>query len=953
MLAFGLSIALFVFWGVLGYAFLAVLKIRRSSVQNMLLAPVIGVSVTLLPVFWLNRAGLPIAHFGVVLAIVLLLISIGTLWYFRPIFPLKQYWPFAAVLLLALFLTGRPLLEFGFNWLSYANDDMANYVLEATRRLNHGFFDIPNTGQFASGSDYSLPYWFFYLSVISARTGVEMLIAWTSSLTGLAPLKIFMPLILALHLVLISSAGALAHHARRLRPVALMTCVLLSFSALTSLGALYQLIAQVSGLGLLIGCMTVLLRPFTDVPERLNLRHGVLVALLVSAFSITYPELTPFLGLGFILYWMLGLIRRRLVLRPLLGVFAIAIPLAFIVLGEYVLMFVGFLQNQVTAGLTPNSIIASLFPYYLIPSGLAYLWGFQSLSHLSTEPLLSITISFGGLLLFITIVFAGWQTWQLNPSASMTVVMFVLGMRLFMQSGDFGLFKLAMFIQPFMLATVAFTCFRLAKRGVWQVTPLLVLALAGLAVQTSYVETSRGLVGASGGLTEISGASQLRIFDEFETLVSQVDPRFVVLDTSNVSLAKLQTTLLRGRESAFPSRDFFGGLVAKTPRYEWLRSSIPKAAVALRASWNQRFVNAGFILQNNSSPVPTNKFTTDNMQPPSIKFDDVYLITTMPRLNLFNRSQYGLFEERNFIAFPWSQVENHLIFITSQLGEHYYLPTNRPQVSFYQLEPDPYFIGNTMAGIGRHFLFQVVNPSPQTRFVLDLTTTLKSDGKNELPPAIAIGAERQQFPMVGRGSARVFSPPLTPQMILGRPYFGIDMGVDGVRFQENRTGLMALYGTDSLLDPRYLTGFARNISLVSEQQYDRMTPPSQVVNFPTDLANPNLEYSGLYEDGWVAETAYLSLTQPETASPLVIRGSVPMIYDPSFSTELIVMVDGQEIARKTLVPGDFELRAIVPSETGRRRIDLRFSNLQQLPAPDNRPSAALLKFVGFETQLMP
>lgn len=68
MLAFGLSIALFVFWGVLGYAFLAVLKIRRSSVQNMLLAPVVGVSVTLLPVFWLNRTGLPNTHFGTALA---------------------------------------------------------------------------------------------------------------------------------------------------------------------------------------------------------------------------------------------------------------------------------------------------------------------------------------------------------------------------------------------------------------------------------------------------------------------------------------------------------------------------------------------------------------------------------------------------------------------------------------------------------------------------------------------------------------------------------------------------------------------------------------------------------------------------------------------------------------------------------------------------------------------
>jgi len=55
MLAFGFSTGLFSYFGVLGYVVLAVLKIRRSSVQNMLLAPVAGVSVILLPVFWLNH----------------------------------------------------------------------------------------------------------------------------------------------------------------------------------------------------------------------------------------------------------------------------------------------------------------------------------------------------------------------------------------------------------------------------------------------------------------------------------------------------------------------------------------------------------------------------------------------------------------------------------------------------------------------------------------------------------------------------------------------------------------------------------------------------------------------------------------------------------------------------------------------------------------------------------
>ena len=950
MLAFGLSILLFVYWGVLGYAVLAALKIRRNSVQNMLLAPVVGMSLTLLPVFWLNHAGLPIAYFGTALSIVLFLTSIGTLCFLRPILPLKQYWPFAAVLFLALFLTGRPMLEFGFNWLSYPNADMVNYVLGATRMFNFGFFDIPNTEQFVSGSDYSLSLWFFNLSDAGARVGVEKLIAWTSSLTGLLPLKIFMPLILALHLVLISSAGALAHQTRRLRPVALMTCVLLAFSALTSLGTLYQLIAQVSGLGLLIGCTTVLLRPFTDVPERLNLRHGVLVALLVSALSITYPEVTPFLALAFILYWTLGLIRRRLVLRPLLGVFAISISLALVALGEYVLMIVSFFRLLGSVYVSTNgNLKPGIFLYYLVPSGLANLWGFQSIMHLSPEPLLSATIFWGGLLLFLAIVPAGWQAWHLNPPASMMFVMFVLGVRLFMQQDGFGLFKLVMIVQPFLLATVVLIWFQLAKRRVWQVTPLLLLALAGLAIQTSYVETSRGLIGTTGGFPELPGGSQSRIHDELYSLVERVDPKVVVSDTPNILQAELQALGLRGRESTFPSRDI-SFITELGKGYQWLRPDIPQAAAALNASWEQRFVNADFDLQNNFVLDSTNNFVIDNVQPPAISSDGVFLVTTTPRLNLLNRSQYDSFENLNYVAIPWAQAKNHLIYISSQLGQHYYLPLDLNRVSFFQLERDLYYPGRMMVGFGRYFLFQVVNPTPQTRFVLDLTTTLQSDGKNKLPPAIAIGADRQLFPFVGRGSARVISPPITPQIIEGRPYIMIDMGVDGVRFQNPRTGLMALYGTDISLDSRYLIGFARNISLISEQQYANMKPPSFLGNFPADLANPNLEYSGLYEDGWVAEAAYLYLTQPDTASPLVIRGSVPIIDKPSFSTELIVLVDGQELARKVLLPGEFELRLPVPSVVGRRRIDLRFSTLQVLPAPDRRPAAALLKFIGFDAK---
>src|SRR5439155_3422792 len=119
--------------------------------------------------------------------------------------------------------------------------------------------------------------------------------------------------------------------------------------------------------------------------------------------------------------------------------------------------------------------------------------------------------------------------------------------------------------------------------------------------------------------------------------------------------------------------------------------------------------------------------------------------------------------------------------------------------------------------------------------------------------------ERQRLPMVGRGSARVFSPPMTPQIIEGRAFLGLDMGVDGEPFPERRSGLMALYGTDVALDRRRPVGFLRDISLVSQEEYGRLAPPSKLESFPADLENPDLEYSGIYEDGRVSEASYFQL----------------------------------------------------------------------------------------------
>ena len=134
----------------------------------------------------------------------------------------------------------------------------------------------------------------------------------------------------------------------------------------------------------------------------------------------------------------------------------------------------------------------------------------------------------------------------------------------------------------------------------------------------------------------------------------------------------------------------------------------------------------------------------------------------------FNRLHHGDRSDRNFYVLPVAEARNHLVFVASERGMPYWAGGGKAMYALYQLENEPTFYrGSTMAGVGRHLLFQVLNPSETVRVVLELTSSYKSDGVNALPPAYAVGEHRLPVGLVGRGSARFVSPPLRPQMIKG------------------------------------------------------------------------------------------------------------------------------------------------------------------------------------------
>jgi lipopolysaccharide transport system permease protein len=101
-------------------------------------------------------------------------------------------------------------------------------------------------------------------------------------------------------------------------------------------------------------------------------------------------------------------------------------------------------------------------------------------------------------------------------------------------------------------------------------------------------------------------------------------------------------------------------------------------------------------------------------------------------------------------------------------------------------------------------------------------------------------------------------------------------------------------------------------------------------------------------DGWLASFSSFEVSRGDDGVVAVIQGTVPMIANPEFTTELRVRVNGVETKRQQLKVGKFRVLADVPPGSDRWRVELRFSAVQRLPAPDGRRVAAHIESLSFE-----
>jgi len=932
MVALLITLLLFLYFAIIGYAILQVFPSRLKPALNLLIAPTIGLCATLLPVFYLNRFGVPVKNFSIPLTLTLLALSVLVLWRNRPVIAPRRVAIVSILGLLTLLLTSWPMLLYGLDWMAVANDDMANYCLAAQRFYHEGFFDKPNIQDIINGSNYSQAYWFMHVAG-GARPGSELMLAWAWGVTGIEAPRIFMPVISALHLCLAFAVSGLAAIATKRRRVWQIALLLFAINPLSSWGVHQQLIGQVGGLLLLVVSISLLFRDARQSTPGTTIKGLVVPVMTIGGLLIWYPEGLPFLGLSWIIFLIASVLFSKRSIRPIVIYTLILGALVILALPQYGISAIKFMLAQsrsVGAGVKGDPT-GLLFPYYLVPTGMPAFWGLSPVHRgIPSDPVgsLGFIAALALMLLLGKLIFNGVK--DKNPSACVLVVMCILALALYRNMNDFGLYKLAMYAQPFVIALLASSFHQITIRPMWVLYLLLVVVLP-LQTLSQFFYTYRSTGEAPGSAVEIQHGSSKKVLSQLKTFFEQLtvessgkNEQFVS-PVDNVVLAKLMAFYSRGLQIIFTSRDFFGGI-------------------------------ASFA----DTPVLYSKYSKERMRVESSLYTGRTIYLDGQEVNFFVPSGLNSRAEgfRTIVACNQGAISSpcsgalHILdpketspvsFIHSDIGAHYY-SGNRKNASFFQAESDIYFPG-VFHSFGRYALIQALGDIDNARFVFDMSGTLQKKRGASLT-TVTISTEKTSVPFrfVGRGSGRIYSDPIDLKSF---EYMLIDMNIVPETFPNKKTLLRFLYGGDVLIDMRRLTYFVRKFGVLANTEYQALKPPHALSNFPTDLADRGLEYSGIYEDGWVSERSFFVLTPKPDTRYLVIKGMVPQIDVPDFRNTLAVSIDGREVVKQPLGLGVFEVKAPVSANGQRHRIDLAFDRYRVLPGADGRSTSGKIQFIGF------
>jgi hypothetical protein len=915
-----IAVCVFAFWWLVGLAGLTALRVSTSEARNALAAPVVGSAFTVIPLFLLSYAGLsmhaaaPFVAAGIGAASVVVLVRL------RPQVH-KVAIPVALICLAEVGLVARPFFEFGFHWYANANDDMANYVLSATELVGHGLLTPVNWA--AVAHDRGFPSTLNALHIAGSRPGADITLASVASVTGRPANQLFMVTIVAFQMLAVCGTAAFTMSATRRVWAGVLAAGLFALSPVAAFGMLQQLLPQQWAIALAAVLFAFLLsrRLHSESPPA---GEVAVIGLLAAAVTVVYVELASTLIVAYGLYLLVLALRREIaVKRVATRLWLPGILLIVVLLNGYLWTEISYVRHQAASGFSGSGGTRGpdIFGYSLVPAALPGFLGLQVQNPSTLAPHLALSIIASILIIAIVIAGSAIALRRANPVAAVAIAYAIVGFALAVSGADFGMYKLFMYVQPFLIAVVASWFGRAPRRwAAAAAVPLVVIVVAQISTQAVYVHRSRHPI----DLRQVSSSELLPTFRQ-DFAASQ---RPVVTITDNPTLAKLEASMVGSRPLYLISSNIFGSFVNGARRSLHQRND---AVAAVIAGWTRRTFDV--------RPGVTDRFDENTRAQALIARHRCNVIAPSGSLLALNRYVYPEGEPA-LLDRRCGDLSNFLVFTNSTLGNGFYSAfLHRRDVTFYQLEHDTAFPAATFSGVGRYILFRVLDPSPTFRVMLTLTEAPLTP--NTLPPAAIIGARRYSLHLVGSGSARVVSDPIKPRMIGGAAYILLDLGRDGRLVPRHVSGIQGLYGRSEVIDFRYLTSFLRDMSLLSKSQYANLRPPRALTTIPADLGNPNLQFSGITDDGWMAHRALVTLAGGD-ATDLRLRVMALPIPDQ----RLTISVNGRVVATPAVEPGDLSVDTPLPASRGPRRIVLSWRATERLSKQDARVMAAHLSSIG-------